>query len=54
MPEKNQGLIHEILPVGWLQCNCSILGDPETREALVLDPGDEVERGPGRAQAPLA
>ncbi len=45
MPEKDdQGLIHEILPVGWLQCNCSILGDPETREALVLDPGDEVER----------
>ncbi len=37
-------MIHEILPVGWLQCNCSILGDPETREALVLDPGDEVER----------
>jgi glyoxylase-like metal-dependent hydrolase (beta-lactamase superfamily II) len=37
-------LIHEILPVGWLQCNCSILGDPETGEALVLDPGDEVER----------
>ena len=43
--EKNdKKLIHEILPVGWLQCNCSILGDPETREALVLDPGDEVER----------
>jgi glyoxylase-like metal-dependent hydrolase (beta-lactamase superfamily II) len=39
-----QPMIHEILPVGWLQCNCSILGDPETREALVLDPGDEVER----------
>ena len=37
-------IIHEIIPVGWLQCNCSILGDPETREALVLDPGDEVER----------
>src|SRR5712692_969128 len=37
-------LIHEILPVGWLQCNCSILGDPETREAIVVDPGDEVER----------
>ena len=45
MPEKNEKkLIHEILPVGLLQCNCSILGDPETREALVLDPGDEVER----------
>jgi hydroxyacylglutathione hydrolase len=37
-------LIHEIIPVGWLQCNCSIIGDPVTREALVLDPGDEVEK----------
>ena len=37
-------LIHEILPVGLLQCNCSILGDPETREAIVIDPGDEVDR----------
>jgi len=37
-------LIHEILPVGMLLCNCSILGDPETREAIVIDPGDEVER----------
>ncbi|MBZ5540545.1 MAG: MBL fold metallo-hydrolase [Acidobacteriia bacterium] len=37
-------MIHEVLPVGWLQCNCSIIGDPVTREALVLDPGDEVEK----------
>jgi len=37
-------LIHESLPVGMLQCNCHILGDAETCEALVLDPGDEVER----------
>lgn len=37
-------LVHEILPVGWLQCNCSILGDPLTGEAVVVDPGDEVER----------
>jgi glyoxylase-like metal-dependent hydrolase (beta-lactamase superfamily II) len=36
-------MIHEIIPVGWLQCNCSIVGDPATREALVIDPGDEVE-----------
>jgi glyoxylase-like metal-dependent hydrolase (beta-lactamase superfamily II) len=36
-------LIHEIIPVGMLQCNCSILGDPVTREALVVDPGDDVE-----------
>lgn len=37
-------LIHEILPVGMLQCNCSILGDPATREAIVVDPGDETDR----------
>jgi hydroxyacylglutathione hydrolase len=37
-------LIHEIIPVGMLQCNCSILGDPATGEALVVDPGDEPER----------
>ena len=37
-------MIHEILPVGWLQCNCHILGDPETHEALVVDPGDEADR----------
>lgn len=41
MAEK---LIHEIIPVGMLLCNCSILGDPKTHEAIVLDPGDEVER----------
>ena len=35
-------MIHEILPVGVLQCNCSVFGDEETREALVVDPGDEV------------
>lgn len=37
-------LIHEILPVGWLACNCQILADADTREAIVVDPGDEVER----------
>ena len=37
-------LIHEVIPVGMLQCNCSILGDPVTREAIVVDPGDDVAR----------
>jgi hydroxyacylglutathione hydrolase len=41
MAEK---LIHEMIPVGMLQCNCSILGDPATGEAIVVDPGDDVER----------
>lgn len=36
-------MIHAVIPVGWLRCNCSIVGDPVTREALVVDPGDEIE-----------
>ncbi len=36
-------MIHEILPVGMLQCNCSIFGDEQTREGLVVDPGDEID-----------
>ena len=35
-------MIHEILPVGPLQCNCSIFGDEEKSEALVIDPGDDI------------
>ncbi len=34
----------ETFPVGPLACNCAILGDPATREAVVLDPGDEPDR----------
>jgi hydroxyacylglutathione hydrolase len=34
----------QTLPVGPLQCNCSILVDPETREAVIIDPGDEPDR----------
>lgn len=37
-------MIHEILPVGLLQCNCSIFGDEQTKEALVIDPGDNIDR----------
>jgi len=36
-------MLHKILPVGPLQCNCSIVGDEQTREAMVIDPGDQVE-----------
>lgn len=43
-------MIHEILPVGMLQCNCSILGDEATGDAIVVDPGDEI----GRIQAVIA
>ena len=37
-------MIHEILPVGMLQCNCSILGDEASRSAIVVDPGDNIEQ----------
>jgi len=37
-------MIHEILPVGPLQCNCSIIGDEQSHEAMVIDPGDEIEQ----------
>jgi hydroxyacylglutathione hydrolase len=37
-------MIQEILPVGPLACNCLIFGDESTGEALVVDPGDEVEQ----------
>jgi len=37
-------MILETFPVGPLQCNCTLLGDEETREAIVIDPGDEISR----------
>ncbi len=37
-------MVHEVLAVGPLQANCSICGDEQTREAIVIDPGDEASR----------
>jgi hydroxyacylglutathione hydrolase len=36
-------MLHKIFPVGPLQCNCSVVGDEQTHEAMVIDPGDQVE-----------
>jgi len=36
-------MIHRVFLVGPLQCNCSIIGDEQTREAMVIDPGDQIE-----------
>ncbi|MEP6994196.1 MAG: MBL fold metallo-hydrolase [Acidobacteriota bacterium] len=36
--------IVQTFPVGPLQCNCTILGDRDSGEAVVIDPGDEPER----------
>ena len=37
-------MILETFPVGPLQCNCTILGDEEAGEAIVIDPGDDISR----------
>ena len=37
-------MIHEVFAVGPLQCNCSVVGDEQTHEAMVIDPGDDIEK----------
>jgi glyoxylase-like metal-dependent hydrolase (beta-lactamase superfamily II) len=37
-------MIIETFPVGPLRCNCTILGDEQAGEAIVIDPGDEISR----------
>ena len=47
-------MIHEIFPVGPLQCNCSVIADETTHEAMVIDPGDQIDRilcNPAEAKA---
>jgi hydroxyacylglutathione hydrolase len=36
-------LLVRTIPVGPLQCNCSIVGDTDAGEAVVIDPGDEAD-----------
>ena len=43
-PCYKRPMIIETLPVGPLQCNCSILVDEETRLAIVIDPGGDFEK----------
>jgi len=35
-------MILETFPVGPLQCNCTVLGDEASGEAMVVDPGDNI------------
>ena len=37
-------MLHLVFPVGVLGCNCSIIGDEAAHEAMVIDPGDEIDR----------
>jgi hydroxyacylglutathione hydrolase len=37
-------MIRETFPVGLLQCNCTVLGDEVSHEAIVVDPGYDIPR----------
>lgn len=37
-------MIRETFPVGQLSCNCTILGDEVSHEAIVVDPGYDIPR----------
>jgi len=36
-------MLHIVMPVGPLQCNCSIIADEQSHEAMIVDPGDNVD-----------
>jgi len=42
--EPDSRWIVEVFPVGLLQCNCVVLGDREKGEAIVVDPGGDIEK----------
>lgn len=37
-------MLIQTFPVGPLQCNCSIIVDEQTGEAVIIDPGDEAQK----------
>jgi hydroxyacylglutathione hydrolase len=41
---KLGAVIRETFPAGDFECNCTVLADPASREAIVIDPGGETER----------
>ena len=36
-------MIHQVVAVGPLQCNCHILVDEASKEAVIVDPGDDAD-----------
>jgi glyoxylase-like metal-dependent hydrolase (beta-lactamase superfamily II) len=36
-------MIHQVVAVGPLQCNCHILADEASKEAVIVDPGDDAD-----------
>ena len=37
-------IIFKSFPVGPLQCNCSIIGDPISKKAIIIDPGGDADK----------
>ncbi|AWT11165.1 MBL fold metallo-hydrolase [Stutzerimonas frequens] len=53
MTDTGPTLIRETFPVGPLQCNCTIIGDPLSKKAIVVDPGGDPELIMARLQCRL-
>ena len=47
-------LLRETFPVGMLACNCTLLGNVATGEAIIIDPGLALHGGPAHLLARLA
>lgn len=43
MPNQQTSIIRETFPVGPLQCNCTIIGDPLSKRGMVVDPGGDAD-----------
>lgn len=41
---KESNFIRKTFPVGPLQCNCSIIGDKLTKQAIIVDPGGDAQK----------
>jgi hydroxyacylglutathione hydrolase len=41
-PDMAPHVLRETFPVGPLRCNCTLLANLDTQEAIVIDPGDEI------------
>ena len=44
VPEVRGDVIFESFPVGPLQCNCAIIGDPIAKTCLIIDPGGDPDK----------
>jgi hydroxyacylglutathione hydrolase len=44
MQETSLNLFIKTFPVGHLRCNCTIIGDPVSKQAIVIDPGGDAQR----------